>query len=290
MAGAPPLAIWRRNWPDYALEGLLLGCFLVTACLVVALLQHPGSPVRNALPDGTVRRAVIGAAMGLTALLILTSRIGKRTGAHINPAVTLVFLWQGKTTPADAAGYIAGQTAGAVLGVSATALALGGVVRHPSVNYVVTVPGADGPLVAWLVEFALSAGMILTVLSVSSAPRLARFTAHFAALLVFLYISLAAPYSGMSINPARTLGSAIPANVFTALWVYLTAPVAGFFAGAALHRVLARCAHERACCMGGKCVSCRCVFTCHKKAFGPESAPRTGGANPRPMDSREALS
>src|SRR5258706_11204494 len=80
---------WKRHWPEYLMEGAELALFLVVACLLVALLEHPSSPVRRALPDPFPRRLLMGLAMGATAVAIVFSPLGKRSGAHFNPAVTL---------------------------------------------------------------------------------------------------------------------------------------------------------------------------------------------------------
>jgi aquaporin Z len=77
-------------------EGLELGLFMISACVFVALLEYSGSPVHQALPDPTLRRVLIGVAMGLTAISIIYSPLGQRSGAHFNPSVTLTFLRLGK--------------------------------------------------------------------------------------------------------------------------------------------------------------------------------------------------
>jgi len=73
------------------------------------------------------------------------------------------------------------------------------------------------------------------VLTVSNTGRLAPFTGLFAGALVATYISLEAPLSGMSMNPARTFASAVPAQIFTALWVYFTAPLLGMLLAAEVY-------------------------------------------------------
>src|SRR4051794_25746943 len=130
------------NLTVYALDGALLGIFMVSACASVALLEHPASPVRALMPSAFLRRAVGGFAMGLTALALIYSPWGKRTGAFMNPALTLCFLRLGKLEPGAALGYLVAQCVGGTLGVLASALALGGFVSHPAVHFVVTEPGA----------------------------------------------------------------------------------------------------------------------------------------------------
>ena len=88
----------RQHWPEYLIEGWALGTFMVVAGLVATLLGAPASPVRRALPDPVWRNAAGGIAMGLTAIALIHSGWGKRSGAHMNPAVTLTFLRLGKST------------------------------------------------------------------------------------------------------------------------------------------------------------------------------------------------
>ncbi len=133
--------------PEYLMEALALGLFLISACLFGAALEHPQSLIHQSLPDPVVRRGLMGVAMGITAVSLILSPFGKRSGAHMNPAVTLSFLRLGKIEPRDAAGYMAGQFLGAAAGV-AVAAALVSAVGDPEVNYVVTAPGRGGPWVA----------------------------------------------------------------------------------------------------------------------------------------------
>src|SRR5262249_29381314 len=160
------------------------------------------------------RRILTGIAMGLTGIAIVHSPWGKRSGAHFNPAVTLAFLRLGKIAPWDAAFYIGAQFLGGVAGVLAATAALGALVRDMSVNYAATLPGPAGATVAFGAEAAISFGLFATVLTVSNRKGLNRYTGLFAGTLVALYISLEAPLSGMSMNPARSFGSALPAGMW----------------------------------------------------------------------------
>ena len=85
-----------RHWPEYLMEAAGLGLFMLSACLFTVLLEHPGSAAHQALPDPLLRRALIGVAMGLTAVAIIYSPFGKRSGAHLNPSVTFTFWRLGK--------------------------------------------------------------------------------------------------------------------------------------------------------------------------------------------------
>lgn len=211
---------------------LCLAAFMCSAALFATLLQHPASPWRMTTSDGWTARVPMGAAMGLTAIAIIYSPPGRRSGAHMNPAVTLTFWRLGKIAPIDVAGYVAAQFAGGLAGIAAMTALLAGLPADPSVNYVATMPGPAGATVAFVAELIISAGMMLMILSVSSRPRWNRFTGLCAGALVFAYITLEAPLSGMSMNPARSLGPAILAGAFDSIWVYFTAPLAGMLLAA----------------------------------------------------------
>src|ERR1700758_2784552 len=130
------------HWPEYLIEAWALGTFMIAAGVCATLLEYPGSALHRKLADPGLRRALAGAAMGLTAIAIIYSPWGKRSGAHMNPSVTLAFLRLGRIDPADAAFYVAAQFAGGAIGVGIAARFLAPALADPAVNYVVTVPGS----------------------------------------------------------------------------------------------------------------------------------------------------
>jgi aquaporin Z len=231
-----------RHWPEYLMEAAGLGAFMISASLFGALLEHPASPVRQAIADPVMRRALMGLAMGGTAIAIIFSPWGKQSGAHLNPSVTLAFLRLGKVAPWDAAFYIVFQFLGAVAGMILAATLLRQLLTHPPVNYVATLPGPSGAGLALLAEVVISFGLMSVVLRVSNTPRLARWTGLFAGALVAIYITLEAPISGMSMNPARTFGSAVVGSVWNSLWIYFVAPPLGMLLAAELYRQPVGCA------------------------------------------------
>src|SRR5438034_8788591 len=221
-----------RHWPEYLIEAGAIGAFMVSAAAWAALLYHAASPVARAISGALVRRAFMGLAMGSTAVAIIYSPWGQRSGAHMNPAVTLTFFRLGKVARPDFAGYVTAQFAGAIIGIAAAASALGGIVSNPPVNCVTTLPGPTGDAVAFVAEAVISFVLMLTVLVASNHRRLAPFTGLCAGLLVWVYITVEAPLSGMSMNPARTFGSALLARDFLGLWIYFTAPPLGMLLAA----------------------------------------------------------
>jgi aquaporin Z len=223
-------ATLKEHWPEYLMEAAGLGIFMVSTCGLGALLEHPLSPVHQTIRDPTVRTILLGLARGLTAVGLIYSPWGKQSGAHFNPAVTLTFCWLGKVRVWDACFYNVAQFLGGLAGVLLTVALLGRWVADPAVNYQVTVPGPAGQGVAFLAEFLISFGLMLAVLITSNTRRAARFTGLVAGALLAVYFVVERPYSGMSMNPARTFASAVPAQIWTGLWLYFAAPLAGMVA------------------------------------------------------------
>ena len=255
-----PRAALQQHWPEYLMEAAELAVFMISACLVVALLEHPSSAVRQMIPDPVLRRALIGIAMGLTAIAIVYSPWGKRSGAHFNPSVTLTFWRLGKVATWDAVFYVVAQFAGAVVGVLIAAAALGDLIAHPAVNYVATLPGPAGLRTAFVAEFLMAFGLMSIVLTVSNTPRFARYTGLCCGVLVATYISVAAPLSGMSMNPARSFGPALMSQMWNGLWVYFAAPPLGMLTAAQVYLRLR--GHARVECAkldhqnGKRCIFC----------------------------------
>jgi aquaporin Z len=225
---------FRQHWPEYAIEAACLAAFMVSAAGFATLLQHPLSPLAGWTRSPLVQRIPMGAAMGLTLIAIIYSPAGARSGAHMNPVVTLTFLRLGKVALADACAYVAAQFSGGFAGIVVADWMFRRLPEHPAVNYVATVPGMNGPAVAFVAESAISFGMMLMVLGVSNTPRLARFTGLASGLLVACYITFEAPLSGMSMNPARSFGPAVLSGTAGSLWIYFAAPLAGMFTAAEL--------------------------------------------------------
>jgi aquaporin Z len=251
----------RRHWPEYLMEAAGLGLFMVSACMFATLFEHPASPVLQLIDAPLVRRLYMGVAMGLTAAGIIYSPWGQQSGAHLNPAVTLTFFRLGEVKPWDTLFYVIAQFAGGIAGVWLAATILGHVIAHPSVNYVTTAPGMAGAGIAFLAEGVMAFILMSVVLRVSNTPRLARLTGLCAGALVATYITLEAPLSGMSMNPARSFGSALAARLWTALWIYFTAPPLGMLAAAELYR-RQQGAHAVICAKLHHHNSRRCIFRC----------------------------
>jgi len=222
----------RAHWPEYLIEAWALGSFMISAGLVATALGAPQSVIGTAVRAPLLRNMIAGLAMGLTAIALIHSPWGKRSGAHMNPAVTLTFLRLGKTNGWDAMFYIVAQTAGGTLGVLLVAALLGSAFTDAPVSYAATRPGTAGVWGAFVAEWSISGVLMYVVLSLSGTQRFARFTGVAAGVLVALYITFESPLSGMSMNPARTFASAAPAMNWQHYWIYLIAPPLGMLVGA----------------------------------------------------------
>ena len=224
-----------RHWKLYCFEGAELAIFMLSACLFTLILFHSGYPALKLIPDAFGRRLLMGIAMGLTAVLIIHSPMGKRSGAHFNPAITLTYLRLRKITQWDAVFYVLFQFCGGVLGVGVSALLLGTRLADPGVDYAVTVPGKYGTAAAFAAELFMSALLMAVVLWTSNRPKIAPYTSYCVGGLIVLYVMFFARVSGFSINPARTVGSAVFGHLWTAIWVYLVAPLTGMLGVAELY-------------------------------------------------------
>ena len=252
----------KNHWPEYLMEAAELGLFMFSACAFTVLLNHPSSPLTQTIHDGLLRRLMMGMAMGSTAIAIIFSPLGQRSGAHFNPSVTWTFFRLGKIDAWDAAFYTLFQFVGGIAGVLLASLALGELIGHQSVNYAATLPGPQGPIAAFMAEIVISFILMSVVLTVSNTKRFGRWTGLFAAALVAIYITIESPISGMSMNPARTFGSAFGANVWLSIWIYFVAPPLGMLAAAEAYQRL----------NDGRAILCaklhhhnnkRCIFRCN---------------------------
>jgi aquaporin Z len=256
MSSAP------RHLPEYALEALGLALFMIVAVAGATLLEHPASPLRAMLPDAVGRRALMGLAMGATSMALVYSPIGARSGGHFNPATTTMFYRLGRVAGVDLAGYAVAQMLGGLAGLAMARLLFAPWIADPAVRYVATSPGSGGEALAFAAEAAMTFVLMSVVLRVSNHPRWSRWTGVAAGLLVALYITIEAPVSGMSLNPARSLGPALATGELDRFWIYLAAPPIGMLAAAELY-VRTRGISQVFCAKYFHHSPARCIFHCN---------------------------
>ena len=204
----------------------LLGTFLFMTIgyFSVAALGAASAPTPNLL--------VVPFSFGL-GLLAAIFAFGHVSGGHFNPAVTVAAVLDRRTTPFDAIGYIIAQVIGAI-GAAALLLA---VVDQAAVTSGITKPGGGvTDIGALILEIVVTAGFLVVILtSTKRAPDLAPLAIPLTLLAIHFGT---ATLSGASLNPARSIGSALVGGDLSQLWIYLVGPIAGGILGFAIYKVL----------------------------------------------------
>jgi glycerol uptake facilitator-like aquaporin len=220
-------------------ECVLSTVLLFLVVTVVRWLRDPTS----ALHIGQLRTAlaVIGPVSGVLVLALILSPLGRRSGGHMNPAVT-VAVWLMDVFPgASVLPYVIAQLAGSVAGAALGRLAWGPVVSGPAVGYTALRPGPGwGPAAVFLAESGYLLALILLVGFFLAYPAYNRWLPQTIALAVTLVIVVFGPLSGGVANPARQFGPAVLAGQTLDLGIYLVAPVLGAALGASVHHLLYR--------------------------------------------------
>jgi aquaporin Z len=205
-----PRQEWRRLFSE------LLGTFLLV------MVAAGGGMMGQAFP-GVIGRSAAVVAPGLMVMGIILF-MGKVSGAHLNPAVSIAFALRRDFPWRRVPGYIVVQLIGATL----AAVVLHAVITV-SAKYGGNYPAAGhSDMAAFWMELLLTAGLVSVILGTASG---AQNIGLFGALGVGGYIALAglwgSPISGASMNPARTFGPDLASTTFTGYWVYVAGPIAG---------------------------------------------------------------
>lgn len=224
---------------DWACEFLGTAFQLFVGFGVVAALESTRSPLRSAVSSPGARLALIGVAFGVLAAVVALSPVGRRSGAHLNPAVTLAFVLRGHTPVRDGLGYMLAQVAGAIAAAGGFVAVWSSWAR--SVASARTAPEAGLPVWGVVgIEAALTVGLVVTVFGMLSSVRTARWTPAAVTGALAGLIWAGAPHTGASMNPARTFGPDLVTSTFPVLWAYVVGPLAGAALAAALFSVVAR--------------------------------------------------
>src|SRR6266700_2083566 len=230
---------WKRlHWFEYGAE-LLGTAFLVFAGVSAVVFDFgTGSPLAQVVPDVSTRRLITGLLFAGSGALVAISPLGKLSGGHINPAVSLAFWLQGKMHHFDLGWYISGQLLGVIIGSLLVVLVWR---EHAaSVGYGTIVPGAVYPLwIVFLAEVSMTFLLVLSIFLFVSSHRLMRWTPLMVWILVAVIVWLEAPISGTSLNPARSFGPALVSSIWTDHWLYWVAPPLGALLAVGAFRLLA---------------------------------------------------
>jgi aquaporin Z len=264
---------FRDHLPEYVIEAFGLGSFMVSACFFSVLLFHSDSDAARSLPEPAIRRLLAGFAMGITLVMLVYSPFGRRSGAHLNPAVTFAFWRLGRVKSTDAVCYAIFQTLGGYLGVVLSAAILGPRLADRHVHFATTVPGPYPVYLVWFTEFIMSATMFGAVLFIGGRKGWESRTGLVAASLLVAFIFFASPVSGTSLNPSRSLATAAVSGDWNGIAIYLTAPLMAMLTVAELTRLSGRLPLMR-CAKLVHSAWHRCIFC----GYSPASVP----AEPKP--------
>lgn len=211
---------------------IYLSEFVGTALLVgvglsiVIFNNGDGSPVKTWVPDEGWRRALTGFLFGTTGCLITLSPIGKISGAHINPIVSIAFRMKQRMSTPHTLGFIVAQMTGSVIG--AFPLLLWGA-RGASVGYGATIPQPGGIPAAFIGEVVTSFLLVAGIFFFIGHHALKRFTPYLMPVLYCIMVWAEGKISGTSTNPARSFGPAVVSGLWTGYWLYWIAPLTGMF-------------------------------------------------------------
>lgn len=217
----------KTPWGLYLSELVGTALLLLIGLSFVILDFGKGSFVVKLIPDAGLRRLITGFFFGSTGAAIAYSRVGKVSGAHINPVVTLAFHIRGKLSARNSAGYILAQFAGAIVGC--IPLLLWGATGR-SVGFGATTPGAGfTPFEAMLGEVITTIGLIVGLFVFLGHRKIRQHTPLLFPFLYAVMVYLEAPVSGTSTNPARSIGPSVVSGIWAGWWIYFIGPLAGMF-------------------------------------------------------------
>jgi aquaporin NIP len=204
--------------------------FIGTFGLVFA---GPGAAAVDAASGGSVTGVGVGMSFGLIVMAMIFA-LGHISGCHINPAISIAMLATRRISVARAGGFIVAQLAAAVL----AGLAIIAIVGDDG-QAGASVPRINGADAALYSELILTFFLAFIVFSVATDDRA---QGAFAAIAIGGYVGFAAtgwgPVANASMNPARSFGPAVAANVWDSHWVYWAGPIVGALVAAAVYEVL----------------------------------------------------
>jgi aquaporin Z len=225
-------------WQVFVSELVGTALLVLVGLSLVILMFGDGSPIPDALPSEGWRRLITGFLFGTTGALIALSPVGKRSGAHINPVVTMAFRLMGKLDVRTTLGYVVAQLTGAVLG-SLPLLVWGSMGQ--SVAFGATLPGTGYGTETVLLGEVITTFVMVTGLCLFLGFRGIRpFTPAMFPFLYAVMVYAESPISGTSTNPARSLGPAIVSGQWDGWWIYWVGPIIGSMAACLACSALAK--------------------------------------------------
>ena len=232
------IIMMKFNWNEYAAEACGTGFNVLVGLSAGVFNFSPAFPVAHLIPSQSLRLLLTGLIFAGSGSLFAISPLGKLSGAHINPSVSLAFFARGKMHPHDFIAYLIAQFIGAIVG--AWLLVLIWRQRASDVRDGVTAPGPGYPIwFVFLAEVGMTLVLVLAIFAFLSSQRLMRWTPLMTWMLVATLVWLGAPISGTSLNPARSFGPSLVSWFWSYQWLYWIAPPLGSLCAVLLFRLLA---------------------------------------------------
>ncbi len=212
--------------------------FIGTAVLVIfgcgsavaanTLLGNAGQTVQLAFST-----LLIAFAFGLS-IVAMAYSVGNVSGCHVNPAVSFGMLVAGRMTLKDFIGYVISQFLGATAGAAVLAFILGSTAALGTNGFGKASAMGIDMYTALLVETVLTFVFVFTILGVTSKPEFSNVAGLVIGLTLTLVHILGVPFTGTSVNPARSFGPALLSGglAMQQLWVFIVGPLAGAFIAA----------------------------------------------------------
>jgi aquaporin Z len=241
---------WQSNWRSYAAEALGTFVLVFVGTTAVVGAGRAAAPVL----------LVAAFAFGL-ALLAGLYAFGEVSGGHFNPAVSLAMFLDKRLSSRDLIGYWVSQFIGGVVAAIVLLIAT----SKDDVASTATKPSSNGT--AFVIELVLTAIFVLVILQASRSETFGS-SALVAIPLTLVAVHLAAiPFSGSSVNPARTFGPDLIGNTWTGFWIYLIAPPLGAAIAWAIHANVV---------VGGRAPAGAVAEVLQEGSRPPEGSPRSG--------------
>ncbi len=251
---------WRQlHWSEYGAEFLGTAFNLFVGFSAIVFDFGKGLPMESFIPNGSMRLLITGLIFAGSGSLFTISPLGKLSGAHLNPCVSLAFWAQGKMHKHDIIGYIVAQFIGGITAATAVVVVWGSYAA--SVSNAMTLPGNGYPLwYVFLAEVTMTFLLVLSIFIFLSSHRLMRWTPLMTWFLIATMVWLEAPISGTSLSPARSIGPALVSWYWKDQWLYCIAPIIGAMLAVVAFRLIAMGERELLTAKLFHVPNFRCIF------------------------------
>lgn len=242
-AAKPQQEPWQYEFlshaPEYGAEFAGTVFLVFSVVTAVAVMFSPTSPALQLIPSSRLRLFITGAILGGAGGLVAITPLGRISGAHLNPAVSLGFFAEGKMQLQDLFGYVIAQLGGGIVGAWAGAASSGGFGQ--SVHEALNLPGRG--VSTWAATGAEIMGtfsLAFVIFEMLSSRKRMRWTPLAVVGVASVIVGVDGNFSGASLNPARSFGPAWIEHDWGSFWVYVVGPCLGGLMAGLLHRLMPR--------------------------------------------------